>query len=113
MLICFALMVPAFAWDAVRFYHGIAGPIVQFRRSVQRIAREQPVRPIKLRKTDQLTELQDDFNCMLETLVRHKVVTIVGDEPTAETRLAPVEDQPTNDNSGEDHVEPRIHNASA
>jgi len=70
MLICFAILVPAFAWDAVKFYHRIAGPIVRFRSVARDVAAERPVRRIKLRDGDELTEMQDDFNSMLDTLVR-------------------------------------------
>ena len=50
MLICFAVLVPAFAWDAVRFYHRIAGPIVRVRRTARDIAADRDVRPIRLRR---------------------------------------------------------------
>ncbi len=70
MLICFAILVPAFAWDAVKFYHRIAGPIFRFRSVARDIAAERPVRRIALREGDELTEMQDDFNSMIDTLVR-------------------------------------------
>jgi len=71
MLICFAILVPTFAWDAVKFYHRIAGPIVRFRSVARDIAAELPVRRISLRDGDELTDMQDDFNSMLDTLVRN------------------------------------------
>ena len=77
MLICFAILVPAFAWDAVKFYHRIAGPIVRFRSVARDIAAEQPVRRIALREGDELTEMQDDFNSMLDTLVRNGGIQLI------------------------------------
>jgi methyl-accepting chemotaxis protein len=76
MLFCFLVLAPLFAWDAVRFYHTIAGPLVQFRRQVRNIANEEPVRPIKLRNKDQLVELRDEFNRMIDTLTRKNAATL-------------------------------------
>lgn len=94
-LVCISLILtPVFAWDAIRFYHTIAGPLVQFRRMINAIADEKPLRPMQLRRTDELTELQDDFNRMLETLVRREAVVIDDDchaaaaEPAAESSAA-------------------------
>jgi hypothetical protein len=87
MLACFAILVPILAWDSVRFYHGIAGPLVQFRRALTDIAAHQPVRRIKLRDTDQLVELEEDFNRMLETLQREDAVTIAGEESNEKDEL--------------------------
>ena len=70
MLICFAILVPVFAWDAVKFYHRIAGPIFRFRSVARDIAAEKPVRRVELREGDELAEMQDDFNSMLDTLER-------------------------------------------
>ena len=83
MLICFAILVPAFAWDAVKFYHKIAGPIVRFRSVARDIAAEQPVRRISLRDGDELLEMQDDFNSMLDTLVRNGGAQLIEDRSDA------------------------------
>lgn len=77
MLICFVILVPVFAWDAVKFYHRIAGPIVRFRSLARDIAAERPVRRVALREGDELTEMQDDFNSMLDTLVRIGGATLI------------------------------------
>lgn len=83
MLICFVILVPAFAWDAVKFYHRVAGPIFRFRSAAQDIAAQRPVRRVKLRESDELTEMQDDFNDMLDTLARLGGVELIGNEPAA------------------------------
>jgi len=85
MLICFAIFVPAFAWDAVKFYHRVAGPIFRFRAMAREIAAEQPVRRITLREGDELTEMQDDFNSMLDTLARRGGVELIADESDADS----------------------------
>jgi methyl-accepting chemotaxis protein len=71
--VCLLLLVPAMAWDAIRFSHRLLGPMVRFRRTMQSIARGELVPPIKLRQGDHLTELRDDFNIMLDALQRRGV----------------------------------------
>lgn len=85
MLICFAVLVPAFAWDAVKFYHKVAGPIYRFRKTAREIAAEEPIRRVKLRDGDELLELQDDFNAMIDTLARLHAVKLVGESNDAPT----------------------------
>jgi len=68
--ICLLILVPVMAWDAVRFSHRLVGPLVRFRRTMQDVARGEPVRLIKLREGDYLTDLRDDVNEMLEALQR-------------------------------------------
>jgi hypothetical protein len=69
-LICFVLVVPILAWDAVRFSHRLIGPLYRFRKTMQTIANGEPVRPIKLREGDFMLDMRDDFNRMLEELQR-------------------------------------------
>lgn len=82
MLICFALVVPFFAWDAVKFSHRLVGPVVRFRRCMQAIAVGEPVSPIQLREGDYLVELQDDFNAMLAALQQRGTIP-AAHEPAA------------------------------
>ncbi len=84
MLICFAILVPAFVWDAVRFYHRVAGPIYRLRKTVQDVLDDKAVRAIRLRKGDELTELADDVNAMLAVLAKRGAITLIGPGPTAE-----------------------------
>jgi len=72
-LIIFGVIVPILAWDAVRFTHRMVGPVVRFRRAMQEVSEGKLVRRIKLRPNDFLTDLQDDFNEMLEGLERRGV----------------------------------------
>ncbi|MHB1035384.1 MAG: hypothetical protein ACYC35_11595 [Pirellulales bacterium] len=96
MLICFAVLVPAFVWDAVKFYHRVAGPLYRLRKTVQEVTDEKAVRVIRLRKGDELTELADDMNAMLAMLARRGAVTLIGpgpaasaDDPNANSPAAP------------------------
>ncbi len=88
-LICFALVVPILAWDAVRFAHRLIGPIWRFRKTMQEMANGQPVRPIKLRQGDFLLEMKDDFNVMLETLQRQGVPVLKPASPAQEPKQQP------------------------
>jgi hypothetical protein len=85
-LICFVLVVPILAWDAVRFAHRLIGPIWRFRKTMQEVAAGQPVRPIKLRDGDFLLEMRDDFNGMLDALQRQGVPVLKPADPVQETK---------------------------
>jgi nitrogen fixation/metabolism regulation signal transduction histidine kinase len=84
--ICLLTLLPFMAWDAIRFSHRLTGPLVRFRRTMQRIAEGEPVSPIKLRKDDYLSDLRSDFNDMLNALQRRGVPILKPDvseeEPT-------------------------------
>ena len=77
MLICFLVLVPAFVWDAVKFYHRIAGPLVRFKRATEDIAAGRPMQYVRLRENDELMELRRTFNEMLDVLARHGAVTLI------------------------------------
>jgi hypothetical protein len=66
--ICFAVLVPFFAWDAVRFSHRLVGPLVRIRKTVRGIVAGEPQRPVQLRDGDFLLELRDDLNALIATL---------------------------------------------
>src|SRR5262249_49137409 len=83
-LIVFALVFPVLALDAVKFTHRLVGPLYRFRKTIQAVAKGEPVRLVRLREGDLLTDLRDDFNEMLETLQRRGVPVI-----------APADDSPT------------------
>lgn len=69
-LIIFALVFPVLAWDAVKFSHRLVGPLFRFRQILKAVAAGEPVRLVKLRQDDFLTEMRDEFNEMLEALQR-------------------------------------------
>ena len=84
MFVCFAVLVPFFLWDAFKAYHRIAGPIYRFQQTIKAINENQPVRPIKFRKHDELTEVQDDFNDMLKVLAARNAIELVGEFPPSQ-----------------------------
>jgi methyl-accepting chemotaxis protein len=91
MLLCFLLVMPPLIWDAVRFSHRIAGPIVQINSAIRNVTEGSPLDYVRLRENDELTELQDDFNSMLDTLSRAgtvNLVTPVKSEGTSKTDFA-------------------------
>ena len=70
VIICLSLLVPVMAWDSIRFSHRLVGPLVRFRKACQELADGKPVRPVKLREGDYLTQvrrLQQDARRTPET----------------------------------------------
>jgi hypothetical protein len=88
IFICFLIVVPAMAWDAMRFCHRVAGPIVRFRQVARDVAAGKPVRRVRLRDGDELLELQDDFNAMLDRLAGENAITLItpADSKAASTK---------------------------
>jgi hypothetical protein len=78
------LLLPILAWDAVKFGHRVVGPLFRLRKCMQAVAAGEPVPPLKLRETDLLTEVRDDFNTMLETLQRQGVPVLKPADPAEE-----------------------------
>ena len=68
MLLCVLVLAPAFAWDAAKQLHRIAGPIYRFRQTINQITAGEPIRYARLGTGDELTDMQDDFNAMLDAL---------------------------------------------
>ncbi len=85
MLLCLLILAPAFVWDAVKFYHRIAGPIVQIKKAIRDVAEGRPLGYVRLRENDELMELQDDFNDMLDSLSRSGAVTLISQLQTGGT----------------------------
>ena len=83
-LIVFAVLMPAVAWDALKFSHRLVGPVVRFRKTLQDMAAGRPVQPIKLREGDYLTEMRDEFNAMLDSLQRMGVPVLKPTHPAEE-----------------------------
>jgi hypothetical protein len=75
-LFVLAILVPFFAWDAMRFSHRVAGPIHRFRQTIQAITAGEPITRVKLRNGDDLHEVADDINEMLDVLEERGVITI-------------------------------------
>lgn len=74
LLVCFVVVAPWIALDAVRFANRIVGPLYRFRKTMQSVTANEPVRAIRLRKGDFLLEMQDDFNAMLTALAERGAV---------------------------------------
>ena len=92
MLIVFAIIVPFFAWDALKLSHRVAGPVYRLRQTIRAITAGQPIRRVKLRDGDHLTEVADDFNEMLLALEERGAITIdrsAGRPKVAEPTPAP------------------------
>lgn len=77
MLLCMLILIPPLVWDAVKFYHRIAGPIFRIKKAVGDIAQGRPLGYVRLRENDELKELQNDFNDMLDSLSRSGAVTLI------------------------------------
>jgi nitrogen fixation/metabolism regulation signal transduction histidine kinase len=77
-------LVPVLAWDTIRMSHRLVGPLVRFRKTMEAIADGEPVRPIKLRDGDYLTDLRDEFNRMLESLQKRGVPVMMPVDPAKE-----------------------------
>jgi hypothetical protein len=88
LLLCSLIIVPFFAWDAVRFSHRVVGPIYRFQQAIKALAEGRSVRPVKLRQGDYLTEFQDDFNAMLSTLQRQGVIGVEFPIPSQDGGMA-------------------------
>ena len=97
MLLCVLLLAPAFAWDAVKYCHRVAGPIYRFRWVMRQITAGEPVRRVKLRQGDQLLGMQDDFNDMLDAVAARGGVTLIdasAKPPEASPSTLPMFDAP-------------------
>jgi hypothetical protein len=82
--ISLAALVVVVGWDAIRFTHRLVGPLVRFRQVFKDLARGEPVRPIKLRDGDYLTDLRDDVNEMLAAFQRRGIDVLKPADPAAE-----------------------------
>ncbi|MBI2806475.1 MAG: hypothetical protein HYX68_15955 [Planctomycetes bacterium] len=84
VLVCLIFLVPVMAWDMIRFSHHLVGPLVRFRHAIKAIADGEPIRPVKLRDGDHLTEMRDEFNRMLEELQKRGVPVLKPADPARE-----------------------------
>ena len=68
--VLFALwvMLPVLVWDILKLSHGIVGPIIRLRMTIQALNRGEEVKKVKLRKGDYCIELADDLNMLIEKL---------------------------------------------
>lgn len=66
MLLAAIMVLPFILIDIMCYTHRIAGPVVRFRDTLQKMTQGEPVKPIQLRKKDFMTDLQDDFNRFIQ-----------------------------------------------
>jgi len=77
MLICLIVLLPCFAWDALRFSLRVAGPLHRIRTTIREIESGQTkMRPVKLRDGDYLQEIIDDLNAMIVYLEERNCVNV-------------------------------------
>lgn len=60
--------LPIIVWDAVRFSRRVAGPICRVRRSLERRANGEKIRPLHFRGNDLWKDLGDQINVLLNRL---------------------------------------------
>ncbi len=77
MLLSVLVLAPVFAWDAVKYCHRVAGPIYRFRMTIRDITAGTPIRPIRLRESDELVAMQDELNRMIEALAARGAVALL------------------------------------
>ena len=68
--VLFALwvMLPVLVWDILKLSHGIVGPIIRLRMTIQALNRGEDVKMVKLREGDYCIELADDLNLLIKKL---------------------------------------------
>ncbi len=59
------LLLPIVLWDCLRVSNRFAGPIVRVRRTLQKIAEGEDVKPLSFRDGDFWQEFTDDFNAAM------------------------------------------------
>ena len=70
MFVCLLCLLPVFAYDAIKMSHRFAGPMVSFRRSLNRLAEGESIAPLKFRETDFWQPLAADLNRVAAQLNR-------------------------------------------
>jgi hypothetical protein len=76
VLLCLVVLIPFFAWDAIRFSLRVAEPLHRIRTTIQGIESGRKLRTVKLRKGDYLQEVIDDLNSLILHLEERSLVTL-------------------------------------
>jgi hypothetical protein len=71
MLLCVALLIPFFAWDAIRFTLRVAGPIYRIRATIKALEEGRTLKPVKLRQGDYLQDVIDQLNSLIVLMDEH------------------------------------------
>ncbi len=75
------MFLPIVVYDAIRYSHRFAGPVMRIRQTVSRLADGENVPPIVLRKGDFWTDVADEVNRLNER-VRQLETTLLKKELT-------------------------------
>ena len=65
MLLCVVVLIPFFAWDALRFSLRVAGPIYRIRATIKALEEGRTLKPVKLRQGDYLQDVIDELNALI------------------------------------------------
>jgi hypothetical protein len=76
MLLCVVVLIPFFAWDAIKFSLRVAGPLYRIRMTIQALEAGKPLRPVKLRDGDYLQEVIDDLNSLIVHMDDRNLATL-------------------------------------
>jgi len=68
LLVSMACLLPVFAYDAVKLSHRFAGPMVNFRQALGRLANGENIDAVTFRKKDFWQPLTDDLNRISDEL---------------------------------------------
>jgi hypothetical protein len=76
MLLCLIVLIPFFAWDAIKFSLRVAGPLYRIRATIQAIESGRSLRPVTMRDGDYLQEVIDDLNSLIAFLGERKIASV-------------------------------------
>jgi hypothetical protein len=82
MSLCVILLIPFFAWDALRFSHRVAGPLFRIRATMQAIEAGRTIQRVTLRDGDYLQEVIDDLNSLIVHLEEQNCINVA--KPSSE-----------------------------
>ena len=68
LIVALVLLAPLMILDALRISHKFAGPMVSFRRALERLASGDRVDAIRFRENDAWKDIADNFNLVAERL---------------------------------------------
>jgi len=83
LFLCFLVIMPVMAWDAVKFANRVVGPLTRIRRTMSEVASNEPVQLVQLRKDDFLTDTQHDLNLMLLSLEQRGAIQLQNKDEVA------------------------------
>lgn len=61
-------LFPVFLYDSIRLSHRFAGPMVNLKRNLRKLAEGEPIPPLRFRQGDFWQELTSDFNLVADRL---------------------------------------------